>query len=234
MAAVAPMERDTVRLLEADPELAGELDAALIAAVSAPLLRLGPEPGLRVPDPPRGAMGLLVLEGLLSRQVLLSGRSSVELLGPGDLLRPWQDDGGAASVPSTARWRVLEPARLAVLDLEVVEALRLVPGALDVMLERAERRAHALSARLAIAQMPRLEDRLVAVFWHLADRWGRVEPCGVTIPLRLSHRVLAGLVCAQRPSVSVALKHLADEGVLERGPNGTWRLCPAARAALPG
>jgi CRP/FNR family transcriptional regulator, cyclic AMP receptor protein len=232
MAVAAPRERDTVRLLEADPELAGGMDTRMLAAVSAPLVRLGPDPGLCVPEPPPGAMGLLVLEGLLSRQVMLSGRSSVELLGPGDLLRPWQDDGESASVPSVARWRVLEPARLAVLDADVVEALRLVPGALDVLLERAERRAHALSARLAIAQMPRLEDRLVAVFWCLADRWGRVEPGGVTIPLRLSHRVLAGLVCAQRPSVSVALKHLADDGLLERAEHGTWRLRPAAREAL--
>jgi CRP-like cAMP-binding protein len=225
-------EGDAVRLLEVDRELSGGRDFRFTRGLTAPLLRLVAEPHAELPDQPPGAIGLLVLDGLLSRRVRLAGRSTVELLGPGDLVAPWQDDGQLASVPSQASWRVLEPARLALLDADVAAGLARVPGALGVLIERAERRAHALATRLAIAQMPRLEDRLIAVFWHLADRWGRVEPRGVAIPLRLSHAVVAELVCAQRPSVSVALKHLADDGLLERADHGTWRLRPAARDAV--
>jgi CRP-like cAMP-binding protein len=44
------------------------------------------------PDRARGGYGLLVLEGLLLRRVGIEGRYGAELLGPGDLLRPWQRD----------------------------------------------------------------------------------------------------------------------------------------------
>src|SRR5947207_9684154 len=37
-------------------------------------------------------IGLLVLEGLLIRRVGIDGRFGAELLGEGDLLRPWQGE----------------------------------------------------------------------------------------------------------------------------------------------
>jgi CRP/FNR family transcriptional regulator, cyclic AMP receptor protein len=63
-------------------------------------------------------------------------------------------------------------------------------------------------------------------FWHVADRWGRVGPEGVTVPLPVTHEVLAQLVCAQRPTVTTALKRLADEGRLRRKRDRTWLLAP--------
>ena len=42
-------------------------------------------------------------------------RPPAELLGPGDLLHPWERDHTEPFVAG-ARWDVLEPARLAVLD----------------------------------------------------------------------------------------------------------------------
>ena len=41
-----------------------------------------------------GGIGLLVLEGLLVRRVGVDGRFGAELLGEGDLLRPWQGADG--------------------------------------------------------------------------------------------------------------------------------------------
>ena len=72
--------------------------------------------------------------------------------------------------------------------------------------------------------------RLEALFWHLADRWGKVTPKGVVVPLRLSHRLLGSLVGARRPTVTTALAQLADDGrVLPYGLEG-WLLCgPAPR-----
>ena len=57
----------------------------------------------------------------------------------------------------------------------------------------------------AIAHLTRVDDRLLALLWCLAERWGRVVPDGVLVSLRLSHRTLAGMVGARRPSVTTAL-----------------------------
>ena len=53
----------------------------------------------------RAGLGLLVLDGLLIRRIELAGRFAAELLGPGDLLRPWQEDDEVASVSRTSGWR---------------------------------------------------------------------------------------------------------------------------------
>src|SRR5690349_17908911 len=65
----------------------------------------------------RGGHGFLVLSGLLVRRVGLNDRMAAELLGPGDLLRPLEHDGEEATLEFEATWRVLDPLRLAVLDL---------------------------------------------------------------------------------------------------------------------
>jgi CRP-like cAMP-binding protein len=77
---------------------------------------------------------------------------------------------------------------------------------------------------MALSHLNRVDVRLLAFFWHLADRWGRVGPEGVIVPLRLTHRTLAQLVGAQRPSVTTALGALAGEGRVTRRDDGTWLL----------
>jgi CRP-like cAMP-binding protein len=165
--------------------------------------------------------------------VRLAGRGSSELLGAGDVVRPWQDDGSLASMPAETAWRALQPTRVAVLDDEFLRMVQRHPSVVTELLARVVQRCHALAARLAIAQMPHLDCRLIALFWHLADRWGRVEPGRVTLHLPLSHAVLADLVCAQRPSVSVALKHLIADERLGRTAAGGWALYGPPSAALP-
>ena len=80
----------------------------------------------------------------------------------------------------------------------------------------------------AIAHVTRVDDRLLALLWCLAERWGRVVPDGVLISLRLSHRTLAGMVGARLPSVTTALGQLMARGDLERRPDGEWLLRGAA------
>src|SRR5918992_1202379 len=67
-------------------------------------------------------------------------------------------------------------------------------------------------------------DRLLALLWCLAERWGRVVPGGVLVTLRLPHRTLAGMVGARRPSVTTALGQLMARGDIERRPDGSWLL----------
>ena len=69
---------------------------------------------------------------------------------------------------------------------------------------------------MAIAHHPRVDARLLHLLWQLADRWGRVTPQGVSIPLRLTHELLADLVAAQRPSVTLSLQQLERQGEITR------------------
>jgi CRP/FNR family transcriptional regulator, cyclic AMP receptor protein len=72
-----------------------------------------------------------------------------------------------------------------------------------------------------------VEDRLHAMLWLLAERWGRVTPEGVTLPLRLTHELLGQLVGAKRPTVSLAMKELEARGAVRRRLDGAWLLDPS-------
>jgi hypothetical protein len=168
--------------------------------------------------------GFLIVDGLLSRTVEVLGRRCVELLGPGDVMRPWQWDDEGSHVRAEVGWTVLEPTRLAVLDHGLV--VRIVPWpqlGLELF-NRGTRRAHHLAVALAIAHHQRVDDRLLLTLWHLAERWGRVHPDGIVVPLPLGHQRLADLVGAHRPSVTTAMGALARAGAVSRRENGDWVL----------
>jgi len=173
---------------------------------------------------------LLILEGALSRRVELERRHGQELLGQGDIICPAQPDCDFyATVTGTATWRVLEPVLVAVIDTQAMSDLARSPHLVPELLCRAIVRSRALTTRMAIAQIPRLERRLELLLWHLADRWGVREPTGVLITLKLSQETLADLVSAHRTSVNHALKRLVASGALESRGRGRWLLrgnCP--------
>ena len=171
-----------------------------------------------------GHLGLLVLDGLLSRDVILDKPLAAELVGQGDLLRPSDRDGADAPVPFGVSWTVLEPARLAVLDPTFARALGQWPSAMAAVLRGASNRAHSLAITLAVSNLRRVDVRLLTLLWYLAERWGRVTPDGVIVPLRLTHETLARLVGAQRPSVTTAIRQLEVEGRLRRTPDRLWLL----------
>ena len=173
-------------------------------------------------DRARDGYGLLVLSGVLIRRVGFAGRYGAELLADGDLLRPWEFDG-VDSLGFETGWRVLVPSRLAVLDLGWTERMGGYPRVGPALAGRALSRSRRLAAMMAIAQQPRLDDRLWMLFWELADRHGRVHADGVHVDLPLTHEVLSHLVAARRPSVSGALTKLADQGRLWRNGRG-WVL----------
>src|SRR5581483_11740169 len=70
-------------------------------------------------------LGLLLAAGFLSRSIECVGETVSEILGPGDLLRPWDQDGDYPVPGIDTKWRVLEPATIAVLDGEF--AARIAP-----------------------------------------------------------------------------------------------------------
>ncbi|HEY4829833.1 MAG TPA: helix-turn-helix domain-containing protein [Solirubrobacteraceae bacterium] len=206
-------------LLDADGELADEFDVrARIAArqlATARVLQVGAGECDLTPwfEASGEGLGLLILEGLIALETRVGDRTAAELVGPGDLLQP---SGPAADqlLERTCGWRVLSPARLALLDGEFADRVRPFPQIPRALLRRACRRPVELDVLRAITSQPRLEVRLVLLLWHLATRWGRVEPSGVRLSLPLTHRLLGQLVAAERPSVSHALKRLGQAGLV--------------------
>jgi CRP/FNR family cyclic AMP-dependent transcriptional regulator len=170
-----------------------------------------------------GGIGLLVLHGLLIRHVGVSGSFGAELLGQGDILRPWQGEDAPRTLPQTTRWRVLEPTRVAVLDLEVARRFARYPELTGSLVARTLDRARRLAMNMAIVHQARVNVRLHMLLWHLAERWGYVCPEGTILPLRLTHEVLAELVAAQRPTVSSALSQLTANELVRAGREG-WLL----------
>ena len=215
-------------LLDYDSELAESLDVGmrLAARRMATAVIFEAEAGEvdlggRLAQADRGP-GILVLSGLISVSVTVGGRVASELLGAGDLLEPTACEDDELLTCSTA-WRVLVPARFAVLDGAFAQRVVRWPQITQALLARAERRTHNLNVQRAIASQPRLEIRLALLLLHLASRWGRVEPGGVRLTLPLTHQLLGRLVGAERPSVSHALARLARAGLVT-GRGDEWHL----------
>lgn len=166
--------------------------------------------------------GVLVLDGVLAVHVRVGDRIAAELLGPGDLVES-AGDVDDDLLMSVVGWRALHPMRFAMLDAAFAERVRPWPQIMQALLGRAERRAHNLNVQRAIASQPRLDVRLALMLWHLAGRWGRVEPSGIRLPLPLTHQLLGRLVGAERPSVSHALARLSRSGLVT-GHRDEWHL----------
>lgn len=210
---------NVAHVLREDPELAeGVSPPARARAIEQCVARTVSLPrghwNAQGPAATRSGIGLLVLEGLLLRRVGIDGRFGAELLGEGDLLRPWQAENTASTLARTTGWRVLEPARVAILDDEAERRFAAFPALIGGLVGRALERSRNLSANMAIVHEARVKLRLHMLLWHLADRWGRVGLEGVILPLNLTHSVLADLVAARRPTVTSALSELARGGLI--------------------
>jgi CRP/FNR family transcriptional regulator, cyclic AMP receptor protein len=170
----------------------------------------------------RPGPGVLVLKGVLSVNVQVGDRIASELLGPGDLVEPVPPEVDDL-VDCATDWRGLVPTRFAILDGGFAQRVRPWPQIMQALLSRAERRTRNLNIQRAITSQPRLEVRLALLLWHLAARWGRVEPGGIRLPLPLTHQLLGRLIGAERPSVSHALARLARSGLVT-GHGDEWHL----------
>ncbi len=225
--AAAPALR-AASLFDIDPELGDVLDPDTIAqargrAVVATVdVRAGAWSADSLAQCATRPFALMLVDGLLMREQLLAGSTATELLGPGDIVA--LDDAAAPLVPSVIRWTAPEGATIAVLDDRVLAVMRTWPGVGRLLFERVAQRGSRLSTLRAIAQLPRVDQRLTAFFGHVAERWGRVTPDGLVVPLQLTHETLGRLIGARRPTVSLALKELAASEALHRRRDGAWLL----------
>lgn len=166
--------------------------------------------------------GLLVLDGVLALNVRVGDRIAAELLGAGDLVQPQRGDDDEL-LACDVGWRVLVPTRFALLDAAFAQRVHPWPQITQTLLWRAGKRNRRLGTQRAISAQPRLEVRLALLLWHLAARWGRVEPGGIRLPIPLTHQLLGRLIGAERPSVSHALARLAHAGLVS-GHGDEWHL----------
>jgi CRP/FNR family transcriptional regulator, cyclic AMP receptor protein len=222
-----------IALLMADAGFARGIPAADLSLAERVLVlrRLDLDPGAWIPptlaDGGAGPLALIV-DGVVGRHVGLGDRVATQLLGPGDVFDAWSRPGDDL-LPRSVRWSALAPATIAVLDGRFAVAAQRWPELSRTAQARLGAVGERLAVHLAISQLPRVEQRILALLWHLAERFGRVAPDGVVLGLRLTHRMIGELVGAQRPTVSLALTSLLDDGLVSRRDDGALVLDAASR-----
>lgn len=179
------------------------------------------------------ALGLVVLKGFLSAVTELGGQQTEQILGPGDIVHTVRADA-ESTVPVQRNHRALTDARLAVLDRRFIGAVRRWPGLLLALHDQLRAQQRELAVQVSIGHLRRGEDRLLAVLWQLADRWGRVTLDGVVVPLRLRHSELGRIAGASRPTTSLAMAALEERGSVRRGADGQLVLDPESWQELAG
>jgi hypothetical protein len=219
-----------VRLVLTDQLTADE--RAELAGIRLPVITVDPGPlDLGQLLNQHRAFGATVFDGLVMSSLRIGEQTGIHLLGPGDLL-----------VPRNELWptwlaeldfRTATPVRLALLGNDLLAAVyrwpRMLQGLYGAMGDQLQR----LTVQLVICQLPRVEDRIMAMLWLLADSWGHVTPGGVRIPLALTHETLGSLVGARRPTVTLALRKLTDDGSLVAQDPGWLLVAPPPQPAEP-
>ena len=175
-------------------------------------------------------LGLLVLEGLVTVNVVLGDRVASQLAGPGDIIDPAPT--ADALLPAAVSYIVSDTARIAILDRRFIAATRRWPGLLLTLHQRLRDQERRLAVHAAIGKLRRIEDRVLALLWHLGERWGRMTTEGVVVPLSLTHETIGRLAGAERPTVSLALTELARTGEVTRRDDGAFVLAPDSAERL--
>jgi CRP/FNR family transcriptional regulator, cyclic AMP receptor protein len=229
----------SVALIEVDPQLASGLDpeqremarAALIAgAIRLPVGQWAEPPAeYGVGNP----YGVFVVHGFVLRTVTIGERTTAQLFGPCDVMQAWPADDVPSPVPVEVSWSVLRPTVLARLDDRVLAMAARFPSVLRQIGWRTSSQAGRGGLQVAMARVPRLEERLLLLFWTLTERWGQMTPNGMLLPVRLTHETIASLTAASRPPVSSALSQLSRDGLLRRMDEG-WLLTSAGEQHLVG
>ena len=216
---------DRVRLLDAKFELTRRLspdERVELAAVMLPVVEVaeGPielEPILEA----HKAFATGVLDGMAVHVIQIGEQSGIQLLGPGDLLIQAHTDPPAWL--EDVAFRAPAAISLALLGEDFLAVARRAPHLIPALYDCVADQMQRLSSQLVICQLPRVEQRVLAILWLLAESWGHVTPGGVRVPMALTHETLGGLIGARRPTVTLALRKLSEEGSVVRQESG-WLL----------
>lgn len=216
---------ELISLLNEEPALVDGLDArrrkAAERRLHVPAVTLNRGPWRPPSGPTSNGIGFYIVEGLILRRVLVRNGRSVELLAKGDCLLPWREEPSSFS---KSEWSVAERSVLALLDLRHGSPLASWPTLAAQIAAKAIDRSRRLAVQSAIMSIVGVEDRLHALLWALAERWGEVGGEGIEVEVNVPQNVLAEMVGARRPTVSQALGTLAERGLLVARGHGRWLL----------
>jgi CRP/FNR family transcriptional regulator, cyclic AMP receptor protein len=176
-------------------------------------------------------VGLVIVEGLLCREVALHDRFMAELLGPMDVLQLPSETGRPRLSQGITVTAATETVLLVLADSFVRAAARW-PSLLATLLRRVEVQRERLAVQGLIALVPRAEHRLLLMLWHLADRWGSATAEGTVLSLALTHELLGQLIGGSRPTATIAIGALQADGSIRRLEDGSWLLTAAARSRV--
>ena len=230
-----PSRGPYVALNELDPEFAEVVshgDRHRARALLAPSYRLSAGavalPTAGVPDT---TFAFLILRGSLIDQTEVATRRMIAFLSSGDLLTPFTPR--LDTVRGRVTLRATDDVLLAALDQRFIHAAAIWPRLMMIVQRRLCEQQHRIALHGAICQLPRVDQRILALMWLLADRIGKVTGEGVMLTQPFNHKTLAELVGARRPTVSLAVKLLRERDHLRRRPDGTWLLPHREDGQLP-
>lgn len=171
---------------------------------------------------PQETFGIMVRDGLIIARHRLGRAHAAWLIGPGDLIRPWEM--AQISLIRGTQWQVLSPATLVRLDGDLGERIGADPRLARNLVSALARTNHWLFAKGLVISCPSVEERLLMLFALWGERWGKVTRDGVRIDLPLTHANIAELCGTRRPTVSIALRSLELRGTLARRSPSEWLL----------
>ena len=160
------------------------------------------------------AFAVIIAGGMVVRTVSLGEHAALQLLGPGDLINRSGEYGSDLVSPAGLQARGL--VRYAVLDDRVLALIQPFPRLVEGLQALSDGQQQRLLAQLLICQLPRVEDRVLALMWLLAETWGRTTTSGTVVSVRLTHDTIGLLIGARRPTVTLALRALEERGALVR------------------
>jgi CRP/FNR family transcriptional regulator, cyclic AMP receptor protein len=177
--------------------------------------------------------GLLVITGAICRETTLADHASAHLFGPGTIVQ-LNADTTDASLSWTTRWSCVIDSTVVALDDDFPQYLIRWPALGAIVRQQLASQVEAALRQCALTGLSRVDDRILALFWHLADGWGTVRHDGIAIRLPLTHRLIGRLVAAERATISLGTSRLAERGLLGRTGTRTWLLNPDSRVLLAG
>src|SRR3954469_13123721 len=150
-----------------------EADAEVLEGLPVPVVQLpAGDLDLSAVLADHSAFGLLLLDGMLARRVVVSGTATLRLVGPGDVVGA--APAAASMLLAGSGWRAAAPTRRAVGGREVLLAAHRAPRLVAGLQVRGAEQADRVMLQLAICQLPRVEDRVLSMLWLEGDfRGGR-------------------------------------------------------------
>jgi CRP-like cAMP-binding protein len=214
-------------VLELDPELAAGIAPAqrsrAVEASCAPIRVFSLGAWSFEPPPDLTSLGALILKGMLVLRIEFAGGRHLEVLGEGDVLNPWLL-GTEAMLEEQTTVQVVQSGCVALLDSSFVMQMTPWPEVSAALMRRLVVRVRRLILQTSILSSSRVDERLELMLWLLADQFGHMTRDGLLVRLPFTHRQLAEMVAAQRPTVTLAVNRLIGQGRLRRPGANQWLL----------